>query len=169
MKIKLPLYSLDCDTCELLIASRVSELAGVSVQHISKKGEYIELELKHKEDLEAVKKVITDLGYQITPPAPTQTFSKSLDVMITLLILAIFGMLFVLFGEKISLSSFIPTQTAGLFTMLALGFAASLSTCLAITGGIIFGFSRGIAKNDIKKQLQIHGSFHGGRLAGFLA
>gem|GEM_PF-6178390 len=27
MKIQLPLYSLDCDTCELLIASRVSKLA----------------------------------------------------------------------------------------------------------------------------------------------
>gem|GEM_PF-2818948 len=77
-------------------------------------------------------------------------------------------MLVVLFGEKISLSNILPTQSAGIFTMILLGLAASLSTCLAITGGIIFGFSRGIAKNDFKKQLQIHGSFHGGRILGFV-
>jgi len=168
MKIQLPLYSLDCDTCELLIASRVSKLAWVQVKHISKKGEYIEVDVKNETDLEQVKKVITDLWYQITPPIPKSTISKPLDIIITLLVLAIFWMIFALFGEKVSLSSFIPQQSAGLFTMIILWFAASLSTCLAITGGIIFGFSRGISKNDMRKQLQIHGSFHGGRILGFL-
>jgi len=170
MKVKIPLYSLDCTTCELLLASRVSECAWVPVKSIKKIGNEIHLDVENDAHLQKVKKVIADFGYQITPKAtpPTPPFTKLLDLIVTLLVLAICGMLFFLLKDTLIFSGVVPTKSAGIFTMMVLGFLASLSTCLAITGGIIFGFSRHISPHNTSELLQIHGGFHGGRLLWFV-
>lgn len=173
MKRKFYLSGLHCASCELLIENSIKEKiknAKISVSH--KRGN-LEIEADNIND-EQIKKIVTSCGYKVVNK-PELTDSSKLKKKDWWEILLIFTSIFLLITiiSKFNLIRFFPDLNRDVSFMVALfiGFVASLSTCLAITGGIVLSFSSALKIGDGEASLpdrvmpQLY--FHSGRIVGF--
>lgn len=152
-----------CKSCELLLKNRLNDLPGCTVKSVSHKTGICEIEY-NQSDTSTIENIVNQAGYTVweeeikQPRTSDQWIEK-----ITWLVLA-WVLIFALMRSDVA--SLIP-QYDKLSTWVALiiGLVASISTCLAVTGGIIIWYNESVQTgNSLMTQIK----FHAGRLWIFI-
>ena len=177
MKKVFYISGMHCVSCEMLIEKEVKDIFKTAKISISHKKGLMEIEAEEISE-KKIKEIVKKCGYQIVdknePRLEEKTKFKLKDFWQLLFAFAILLFIFSLFS-KFELVKFFPEASGniGLLVALGLGVVASLSTCLAITGGIVMSFSSRYDYNNTAKKIsflsrslpQIY--FHIGRVGGF--
>ena len=171
-----------CVSCESLIERSLLEKIKEAKISISHKNGVLEIESNNINEVE-VKELVEKLGYKIskeidknkkTRVASSFTWRDFYQVVIIFILL--FIALFLL--SKLGLSNYFPTigSDVGILVALLIGLVASLSTCLAMVGGLVMGLSsqykvaaseNGLEKVSLTKRSRPQIFFHLGRVLGF--
>ena len=168
-------HGMTCVSCENLLEEELQKIEGVKLVKASHKKRHIEL---HFEDVEPdenrVNEEIKKLGYEIGENLEKKFFSKNratpLQWFCSLLTVG-----FIVLAYKV-LSLFdvwglvgFDTTDVSLGIAFLIGIVASLSSCLAVVGGVVVSFaSKYQAKgNFYQKNVKPHLHFHIGRLTCF--
>ena len=116
---------------------------------------------------EAVAEELTNMlrGHGYTVTVEKQAKKKGwADFKVAIPIALAFGVLFVLL-QKIGIVNLVDTSSVSYGTAFAVGIIASLSTCMAVVGGLVLSMSATFAKEGDKVKPQL--LFHAGRLISF--
>jgi sulfite exporter TauE/SafE/copper chaperone CopZ len=163
-----------CVSCEILIKNELNKIDGISISKISaKKGEAV-ADIDDKVDMNQISEILKKFNFSLLKDSADDQVkssnSKSNDVNDYIQIIFIFLIIGVLF-YYIDFTELFPevSDSGGVLTALLLGLIASLSSCLAIIGGLVVGFSSLYSTDDdslLGKSLP-HIKFHIGRIVGF--
>ncbi len=161
-------HGMHCSACTLLIESELNNLPGVI--HAKANLSSHTLEVLGRFDGRSVEQIaelltipVKDNGYTVSveKPAPRRNFGDfKFALPIALGFLALFLLL-----QKVGLINLIGGQDVGLTTAFLIGVVASLSSCMAVVGGLLLSMSATFAKGGEKTKPQI--LFHLGRLVAF--
>jgi len=157
-----------CNACVLLTESEVQELP-----HIS----YVKSDLKHQTIevagefgdrtpdalAEELTSVLQKHGYTVSVEKQAAE-NKWSEFKVAIPVTLAFAALFVLL-QKLGLVNLVSTGTVSYGTAFLVGVVASLSTCMAVVGGLLLSMSATFAKEGDKAKPQI--LFHIGRLLSF--
>lgn len=164
-----------CVSCEILLEKDLKKIG--EIDHI--KVSYKQGTLKITGDnitLEKVKQVVTNLGYGFSEEQLNNKPSKKIGVKDLGQIILIFVTILVIAGvlSQFDIARFFPNidEQIGFTVAFLLGGVASVSTCLAMIGGIVMSFSSEYTVQKNKKNPLLHRVlpqiyFHLGRIAGF--
>ncbi len=168
-KITLHVGGMHCKACKLLVEDILNEEKGVKNAQVNLNDGQVVLDIEEDKQITAVLSDLNDKiskhGYTLTlEKIPTDGFNNQLNwqaLIIGLLLLLLFfalqktGILNLGFGDTVT-----PT------TSFMIGIVASLSSCLAVVGGLILALSAKVVKDDANNRRAIY-LFHFGRLLGF--
>lgn len=157
-----------CASCEMLIEKEIKKgMPGVRVKASCNSGK-LEIENNIIDD-SLVEKLVANCSYEVVKVNNRKNRFTFKDFSELLLASSIVFLLFV-FLSRFELLKLFPDLSSdiSLFIALMVGLVASLSTCLAITGGLVISFSAIGGEKDtfFKKSIpQIY--FHIGRIVSF--
>ncbi len=157
-----------CSACPVLIKSELEDIpevssatASLSRNDVEVTGDFGDKTREHvARDLTEVIKVH---GYSLSLEAQKHVTTWS-DFAMALPIAAAFIALFVLM-QKIGLVNLVTTSHVTYGTAFVIGLIASVSTCMAVVGGLVLSMSANFAKEGDKVRPQV--LFHIGRLVSF--
>lgn len=163
-----------CVSCETLIEKEIKAVFKVFEIDICHKKGKMEIEMDEFQEAR-VKEIIEKCGYQVVDKGKVNFVKRTKfnikDFSELILVLAIIFFIASLLS-RFDLFRLFPSVSdkVGILVALGLGVVASLSTCLAITGGIVMSFSSRykLGKNISflnRSRPQIY--FHLGRITGF--
>ncbi len=138
---KIKVSGMHCKSCELLLESNISQIPGVT--KVKASNVRAEVRVDGDFDIKQVESVIVSAGYKLGLEESgffTQKTSVYLDVVLSLLLAAIIYVLFSLSGA----SKLLPAITGGSYSygvVVFLGMTAGFSTCMALVGGLVLGFT----------------------------
>ena len=157
-----------CAACTILIEESFKEFPNIESTHVSLAsnqvtvtGEFTGSPEKIAEDLT---KLVQSHGYTISVENGAHTaglvdFTYALPIALVLIV----GFLLL---QKAGLTSLITGSSVSYGTAFLIGLIASVSSCLAIVGGLVLSLSASSAKEGGTWRTQA--LFHAGRLGGFL-
>lgn len=159
-----------CASCKILIEDILKEQDFVRDVKVNLKKEIVEIETESEKSAEELADILTE---KIKPNGYTLSLEKKLaekennDVIwkaipIGLAFLAVFYLL----QKSGVLTLSLGSQTTPA-TSFMIGIIASLSSCLAIVGGLVLSLSAKVAKDDNGSTKKPFILFHAGRLLGF--
>ena len=168
MKKTFKIAGMHCISCETLLEKECQNIAGIKSCKASHRQSTLEIETANKKDISPkIEKIIEKCGYKIG----TQKNPIKLQdwLQIGFIFIALLFIIFLL--SKFEIAKFFPdiSQDISLAVALLLGVIASVSTCLALTGGIVMSFSSNysIQKNTLFNRALPQIYFHLGRVGGF--
>lgn len=157
-----------CNACILLTESELEEVTYVTKAKSSLKDHSVEItgnfgEKEKTQIAEELTQVLIKHGYSLSVDKQHVTKNWS-DFKIAIPIAVSFVILFVML-QKMGIVNLVNAGNVTYGTAFVIGIIASLSTCMAIVGGLLLSLSATFAKegNNIKPQLM----FHGGRIISF--
>lgn len=158
-----------CNACVLLTESELGDLPEVSKAKTSLATNSVEVtgDFGNKEP----EHIARDLSEVLKPHGYTLSLEKQnhsvqwSDFNFALPIAGLFIALFIVL-QKVGIVNLITTSHVGYGTAFVIGLIASVSTCMAVVGGLVLSMSANFAKEGDKVRPQV--LFHGGRLASFL-
>ncbi|MBU2257668.1 MAG: sulfite exporter TauE/SafE family protein, partial [Candidatus Omnitrophica bacterium] len=167
-----------CVSCEVLLEKELKKISGVEKCHISHKKGFAELECEDEVTENEIKNKIEGLGYKVIQKGEKHFSIRKRNTKKDLLEVAFIslGIIFIfLLLQKVDFFRILPDYGKRVNTLIAfiMGIAASVSTCLALVGGIVMGFGSMYPIHEDKKHKLIsrampHIYFHVGRVIGFL-
>ena len=157
-----------CKSCVLMTESELNELPEISAAKttLETKSVVITGDFGDKEPTEIAAELTTVLkkhGYEVTveKTADDKKLSEfKIAVPIALALAAFFILL-----QKLDIVNIVDTSTVSYGTAFAVGVIASLSTCMAVVGGIVLSMSATYSKSGDKIRPQLF--FHASRLISF--
>ncbi len=157
-----------CNSCVVLTESELNDLPEVSKVKASLKhlqvevtGEFGDKEPEHvARDLS---EVLKPHGYTLSLEKQKQR-AKRADFKIAIPIALGFAILFVIL-QKMGIVNLVNAGTVTYGTAFVIGIIASLSTCMAVVGGLVLSMSATFAKEGDKVRPQL--MFHAGRIVSF--
>ena len=157
-----------CKACVALIESELREMKEVSSAKASLADETLEVRGDFGDKLQEhvatdITTVIAPHGYRITQKK-TKHNPRWHEFRAALPIAVAFIALFVAL-QKAGIVNLLQVNDLSYTTAFLIGIIASLSTCMAVVGGLILSLSATYAKSHASHTL--HGLFHVGRLVGF--
>lgn len=166
-----------CVSCETLIEKELTKVLKVNnIKASHKKAELIiETETENIDEIK-VKEIIESCGYKITKKVEKNKFT--IKDLWQIILVFVFLFLLIKIISSFDLIRFFPDINRDITFLVAflIGLIASLSTCLAITGGLIMSFSSNLEieneeKLDSRSKFLLRAwpqlQFHLGRLTGF--
>lgn len=150
MKKRYNIKGMHCKSCEILLEKSISQVQGVKKVEVSQKRGVATVEFANGEASDAlVARAVNEAGYSLGIGRKLPWFSRDgddwLDLMfgITALFLlsmgaTLFGF-FDAFGAKFSVAPTYPI-------VFVIGLTAGISTCMAVVGGLVAGFSASYAE-----------------------
>ncbi len=155
MKQKLHINGMHCKSCEMLIKDSLNKIPGCKIHSLSLKTGICEIEY-NKNDISEIETTLNKIGYTIwednvkQPRTSDQWFEKIIRLFIAGILV------FVLM--KTDISSLVPTYDKLSFGVaFVIGLIASISTCLAVTGGIIIGYNESVeTTHPVGTQIKFH-------------
>ncbi|MDP2705726.1 MAG: sulfite exporter TauE/SafE family protein [bacterium] len=160
---------LRCQSCVALIEEKISAAGGVVSVKVSLSRQQAELvgDLgdDHEKIISELSALIESHGYRLSlqpiqPKISWQEFSIALPLA-AILLAGFWGL------QKSGWLDFFSGAGVNYGTALLVGLIASVSTCLAVVGGLILSLSASHARNNGSQRLPL--LFHFGRLIGFFA
>lgn len=157
-----------CNSCVLLTESELKELPNITKVKTSLKNNSVEIEGDFGDKIP--EQIAEELTTVLKPHGYTLSLEKQKvkkgwsDFKIAIPIALLFITLFILL-QKIGLVNLINTSKITYGTSFIVGIIASLSTCMAVVGGLVLSMSATFAQEGDKVKPQI--LFHVGRLASF--
>ncbi len=163
-----------CASCKILIEDILNEQDFIKNSKVDLKKEIVEIETDADMNTKELASILTDKvksnGYKFFAEKPEENMEeKTPDDIIwkAIPIGLVFLVLFFMLQKSGILNLGIGGKTTPV-TSFIIGLIASVSSCLAIVGGLILSLSAKIAQDEntktSKKQFVL---FHGGRLVGF--
>lgn len=155
-----------CASCVILTESELQNIAGVTRVKADLKNNSVEIEGNFNTlDRAAIRKLLSksieSYGYSLAEtPEITNTTSGYVSSLFSAIILfAIFIAL-----QKLGLVNIVNASEINYSTAFVIGLVASLSSCMAVVGGLALSLSATYAKQGTNRP---HYFFHAGRLIGF--
>lgn len=157
-----------CASCVLLTEHELAGVAGITKVKASLQHHRVEVtgsfgEQTQEEILTALNPIMKEHGYSLALEKQTQQVKWS-EFSTALPLAAIFVTAFMLL-QKLGIVNLIGGGDISYPTAFLIGVVASLSTCMAIVGGLVLSMSASFAKEGDKIRPQI--MFHVGRLVSF--
>lgn len=156
-----------CKACTILIEDTFTNLSNVSNARVSLADRQLtitgEFRGSPKEVAEELSELIRSHGYTISVEENMQAAAWNdflYAVPLALLIIAAF-----VFLQKVGLTNLITSSDVSYGTAFLIGLIASVSSCLAIVGGLVLSLSASSAKEGGTWRTQT--LFHVGRIGGF--
>jgi sulfite exporter TauE/SafE/copper chaperone CopZ len=164
-----------CVACERRIEKAVSRLPGVTAVRASHRTGRVRLEASNRVTLAQVRGAIKASGYEVGPnQGPLWSHDRLAwrDAAIGLGICVVGAAGLYLVGFDRIQGQLSSTALGGsLVLVVLLGVAASVSTCMALVGGLVLGVAGRYAQNhpgaSVGRQMRPHLVFHLGRIVGF--
>lgn len=153
-----------CAACELVIEKKLSKLKGIKKvdAHLSECRVVIESEKEVSTQL--LNAAVEGSGYRIYSGEKLISRTDSSELLYGFGIALVIALLFFIL-QKIGIVNLINADEVSLPFVFLVGIIASLSTCMAVVGGIVLSMSSTLSKQKNTKPLII---FHISRLIGFL-
>lgn len=166
MKHTITVYGMHCKACELLLHQSLEEIPWCSVESLSHKTGKIHVHYTWN-DLTPLHEAITQAGYTTTPPTTTtHSPEEKADAIISKLAWLLVAGVLVRFIMQTNVARLMPSyETLTFGIALIVWLVASLSTCLAVTGGIVIGYAESVQTHH-NWRTQV--TFHLGRLLAFV-
>lgn len=164
----LHVQGMHCNACILLTESELEEISYITRAKSNLNNHSVEItgEFGDK-SLETIAKelngVLSKHGYILSAENKSLPINWS-DFKIAIPIAITFGVLFLLL-QKLGLVNLVGGGKVTYGTAFVVGIIASLSTCMAVVGGLVLSMSATFAKEGDKIRPQL--LFHGGRIASF--
>ncbi len=161
-------HGMHCNACVLMTESELGDLPNITHVKSSLKNHSVEVtgDFGNKTPEQIAKELTTPLkphGYSVSIERQVKEKNWS-DFKIAIPIALGFAILFVLL-QKLGIVNLVGGSNVTYGTAFVIGIIASLSTCMAVVGGLVLSMSATFAKegDKIKPQLM----FHGGRIVAF--
>ncbi len=162
----LHLHGMHCNACVLLTEEELSShpkvtsaKSSLSTHTVELSGDFEGMTLE-----EIAKELSTVLSKHSLSVERAQTTVKWDEFLIAIPIALAFIGLFV-FLQKIGIVNWVNAGEVSYSTAFLIGIIASLSSCMAVVGGLLLSLSATFARD--KSALRAQGTFHVGRLIGF--
>jgi len=166
---KFHIEGMSCNSCTVLVESKLDHAVGVKSAHASLSKHSVEItgdfENKSSEEIaKSLNELLTSDGYSISVEKQNFYKPKWSDFKIALPLSVGFIAFFILL-QKMGIVNLITADEVGYGTAFVIGLVASVSTCMAVVGGLTLSISANFAKEGDKTKPQIY--FHLGRLISF--
>ena len=162
---KINVYKMHCSACELLMDSTLNEIPWVKVLKVSHKNNLLEIEIKNEQVLDKVYKEIKKLWYSLENNISTK--NTFLDYVIIVLFAFVLWLLYIIFKD-VNFIKNIDTSNLSYPLVFLVWIVASLSSCLAITWGLIIWFSKYVDDNaSFSTKALVQAKFHIWRILWF--
>lgn len=158
-----------CPSCKIFIEDTLNEQIGIQKTHVDLKRETVLIETTLDDNQHKLAEILTEKiqhnGYSLS--VDKQTKHKVSDGVIWQALpigLALLALFFIV--QKSGILNFGLGGTVTPVTSFIIGLIASVSSCLAVVGGLVLSLSATVSQDkvsDVKPMLL----FHGGRLASF--
>lgn len=157
-----------CSACTVLIEETFKELPYIEAASASLSRQQVTLTGEFTDELEKIAdeltKLVKDHGYTISVEKNEHAIGWG-DFAYAIPLAAVFVAGFILL-QKAGLTSLITSSNVSYGTAFLIGLIASVSSCLAIVGGLVLSLSASSAKEGGTWRTQ--SLFHAGRIGGFL-
>lgn len=164
-------HGLHCAACVLVTESELLELPHVKRAKSNLHNNSVEVagdfgDRTPEVIAEELTLVLAKHGYRLSVERPLDQLEESnrADFKIAVPIALAFAVLFIIL-QKIGLVNLVDTSKVSYGTAFVVGIIASLSSCMAVVGGLLLSMSATFAKEGDKVRPQL--MFHGGRLVAF--
>jgi sulfite exporter TauE/SafE/copper chaperone CopZ len=166
---KFYIEGMHCKACILLTESEIGELIHVNNVKSSLKNQTIEVTGDFGDKTTEVillefNEILNKHGYKVLEENPSQKNKGWSDFKIALPIALAFIVLFLVL-QKLGIVNLVNTSNLSYGTAFMIGIIASLSTCMAVVGGLLLSMSATFAKEGDKVKPQL--LFHVGRIVSF--
>ncbi len=157
-----------CKACILMTESELKDVPEVADARSSLKTHSVVVtgdfgDKPQEQIAEELSQVLTKHGYSLSVDRQAQARNWR-DFRIAIPIALAFAVLFVLL-QKAGIVNLVDTTSLSYGTIFVVGLIASLSTCMAVVGGLVLSMSATFAKEGDRVRPQL--LFHGGRLVSF--
>lgn len=161
-------HGMHCKACELMTESELQDLPYITSVKSSLKNHSVEVAGNFgNKTPEQIAEELTALlkfnGYTVSVERQIHN-AKWADFKIAVPIALAFAILFVVL-QKIGLVNLVNAGNVTYGTAFVIGIIASLSTCMAVVGGLLLSMSATFAKDGDRVRPQL--MFHGGRIVSF--
>lgn len=151
-----------CAACELLIEKKLSTVQGVKKVDAKLSENKVYIESRRDLNLKILNKLIENDGYTLNDHANPQTIKKK-ELLYGFGIAAIIMVLFFTL-QYLGIVNWVTADEISLPFIFLIGIVASLSTCMAVVGGLVLSLSSTLSKQKKFKPLI---AFHISRLVSF--
>lgn len=157
-----------CNACVILTQSEIGEVKGVHQVKTSLNENRVEVtgefgEKTQEQVMNALSEVLKPHGYSLSLEKEVKIIKWSEFLYAAPLALAFVGLF--IFLQKLGIINLVNTSNVSYGTAFLIGLIASVSTCMAVVGGIVLSLSASFAKEGDKVRPQT--MFHIGRLVSF--
>ena len=157
-----------CASCPMLVEGELSDLVNVTHAKASLKHQQVEVtgdfgDKTLDEIVESLSVVTKPHGYTLSPEK--QQHSAKWHEFTIAIPLALGFIAFFILLQKLGLVNLVTTSEVSYGTAFLIGMIASVSTCMAVVGGLVLSMSANYAKEGDKVRPQV--LFHVGRLISF--
>ena len=161
-------HGMHCNACVLMTESELGDLPNITSARTSLKDHSIEIvgDFGDKTEEQIAEELTIPLkshGYTVSVEKATVE-KKWSDFKIAAPIALGFAIIFVLL-QKLGIVNLVGGGSVTYGTAFVIGIIASLSTCMAVVGGLVLSMSATFAKEGDKVRPQL--MFHGGRIVAF--
>lgn len=157
-----------CHACVLMVDSELKDFPNIKEAKSSLRTHQVEItgdfgDKTEEQIIADLNPALTKFGYSLSLEKQTKNKNWS-DFKIAIPITIIFVVLFVAL-QKLNIVNLVNTESVSYGTAFVVGIIASLSTCMAVVGGLILSMSATFAKEGDKVKPQL--LFHIGRIISF--
>lgn len=167
--IKLFVTGMHCAACELLVEKKIAKSGLARSAKASLNSQQVVLETKSETNtrdlISKLNETLKEDGYQVSENKP----GKKIDTieLIKAFLLALSLVLLFNVLQKLLNLDFLGSDELSLPSVFVIGIIASLSTCMAVVGGLVLSISGQYTKKSEAKRPLI--AFHIARIVGFFA
>lgn len=165
---KFHVNGMHCNACVILTESELSEIFGIS--HVKASLKNFSVEVTGDFGDKNLEQIAEELSIVLKPHGYTLSLEKQnhlanwSDFKIAIPIALAFVAFFILL-QKLDIVNLVTSSDVSYGTAFIIGLIASVSTCMAVVGGLVLSMSANFAKEGDKIKPQI--LFHIGRLVSF--
>ena len=156
-----------CHSCKILIEDYIKEQPGVLSALVNLSKQTLEVEVENPDAPEKLaaewSKILSPHKYHLSLEKQKEADELKPLIYAVPIGLAILGLFFLL--QKSGLVNLGFTGGFSLWTAFFIGITASLSSCLAVVGGLVLSFSAKLSQGTFTKRPLVF--FHAGRIIGF--
>ncbi|MFH1012156.1 MAG: sulfite exporter TauE/SafE family protein, partial [Candidatus Peregrinibacteria bacterium] len=178
MKQKIRIAGMHCVSCEVLLTQEFKKLPGVTACHASHRKGSAVIECDGEMPMDEIKKIVQQHNYRVlekgeTAEAPAK--KNTVEDYLEMFLIGICLLAIIFFINELGLTQYLPdfSKKAGIGIAFLIGAVASLSTCLALIGGIVMSFgvmvkTDGNGQSPFAARAKPHFFFHIGRILSFI-
>ena len=175
--LTVPISGMTCTSCEKRVTKALKKVPGVRSVHVSATRGTAVVGGDARVDRDRLDAAIRSAGYEPgAPPWLTRDRSVWRTVAVAALAVAALATALSVLGPADLLAGVSDPGRGGLLLVLILGVTAGVSTCMAMVGGLVLGFSashaaahatRGGARLPFTTRMRPQLAFNAGRIVGF--